>query len=572
MLVHLMVRDFAIVERLELSIQAGMTVMTGETGAGKSILLDALGLALGERGSSDIIRAGCARAEVNAVFDLSHQPAVRKWLREHSLDDEDGDDGDKDNRVSECILQRSITANGRTRALINGRPVPVQTLRELGDRLVDIHGQHAHQSLLKGNVQRDIIDAYAGNEAKRARIAGIYAAWKSKNEEIARCTGSLEDRDARGQWLRFQVEELRNLNLEPGEQDVLNEEHKRLGHAAEITATCHTILDRIEAEPDNAALGRIETSLRLLDGLCAYDKRLEEIHTLFDTASIHLKEGAEALQQYAGHLDVDEERLQWIESRLAAIHDMARKYRIPSGELTAFLGQLEEEIEQIEQSATLLATLDGERAELERRYRELALELREERLRAGAEFSNEVSANLQQLGMPGGQMEAVISPRDDAHLTPAGLDEVTFKVGLNPGQAPKPLAQVASGGELSRIALAIQIIVSEGAVLPTLIFDEVDAGIGGRVAEIVGRHLRRLGQTRQVLCITHLAQVASQANHHVKVQKYVEDDSTKTNLIPLAEEARIQEIARMLGGMEITDRTLAHAREMVGGSKAPHRK
>ncbi|MBT8420166.1 MAG: DNA repair protein RecN [Gammaproteobacteria bacterium] len=565
MLVHLTVRDFAIVEQLALSIEAGMTVMTGETGAGKSILVDALSLALGERASSGIVRAGCARAEVSAVFDISRQPTVQQWLLEQELDNGGGDGSDADD--AECILQRSVTADSRTRARINGRPVPVQTLRELGDRLVDIHGQHAHQSLLKGNSQRDIIDAYAGNDAVRRKIARLYTEWKAKNEEINHRTGSVEDHDARLEWLRFQVEELHNLNLSSDEPNSLDEEHRRLGHATEITGACHAILDKIENEPENAALPRVEASVRLLGGLCTYDERLNEVQTLFDTATIHLKEGAEALRQYVGNLEVDEERLRWIESRLAAIHDMARKHRIPPTELIAFLEQLEQEITQLEQNATLVATLHDERVELERQYRELALGLRDERIRASAEFSNEVTANLQQLGMPGGRIEVGISPLDDAHLTQTGLDEVTFNVSMNPGQPTKPLAQVASGGELSRIALAIQVLVSEGGVIPTLIFDEVDSGIGGRVAEIVGKHLRQLGQARQVLCITHLPQVASQANHHVKVQKYVENDSTKTHLIPLAQAKRVQEIARMLGGMEITDKTLAHAREMLGDTQ-----
>nr|VFJ96692.1 MAG: DNA repair protein RecN (Recombination protein N) [Candidatus Kentron sp. H]VFJ97246.1 MAG: DNA repair protein RecN (Recombination protein N) [Candidatus Kentron sp. H]VFK02754.1 MAG: DNA repair protein RecN (Recombination protein N) [Candidatus Kentron sp. H] len=581
MLVHLTVRDFAIVEQLALSIQTGMTVMTGETGAGKSILVDALGLALGGRASSRVVRAGCPRAEVSAVFDLSHQPAVRKWLREQALDEGEGDGGEEggagddvsESTPSECILRRTVTADGRARALINNRPVPVRTLRELGARLVDIHGQHAHQSLLEGHTQRDIIDAYGGNEADRGEIARVYRQWKAKNEQITHHTGNDgEDQDARLEWLRFQVEELRNLNPEPHEPASLDEEHRRLGHAAEITGACHAILDKIGSEPDNAALTRIETALRHLEGLCAYDKRLEESHALLDTAAIHLKEGIGALEHYIGHLQVDEARLGWIESRLAALHDMARKHRIPPGELTAFLGRLEEEIGQIEQSAALLATLHHERAELERQYRELALGLREKRTQAGIGFSREVTANLQQLGMPGGQMAVAISPRDDEHFTPTGPDEVAFRVSLNPGQPPKPLAQVASGGELSRIALAIQVIVTAGATTPTLIFDEVDAGIGGRVAEIVGKHLRGLGGARQVLCITHLPQVASQAHRHVKVQKHVENDVTKTNLVPLTEEARVREIARMLGGVAITDRTLAHAREMVEGHGGADRK
>lgn len=585
MLVHLTVRDFAIVERLGLFIEPGMTVMTGETGAGKSILIDALGLALGERASSTVVRAGCARAEVSAVFDISHRSEVRQWLRERELDDGPDDGGfdngnagddtdggagtDNGRNGAECILQRVITADGRARALINGRPVSVQTLRELGGRLVDIHGQHAHQSLLKGNVQRDIIDAYAQADAIRGEIAGVYTEWKAKKQQMEHHTGGIGDREARAEWLRFQIEELRSLDPSPDEPASLDEEHRRLSHAAEITGACRAILDRIEDEPGNAALTRIETSLRQLEGPMAHDSRLEEVHTLLDAAGIHLKEGIDALRQYANNPEVDQERLQWIESRLAALHDVARKHRISPGELPAFRQKLEEEIDRIEHSATVLATLRDERAGLERQYRALALGLREKREQAGADFAREVTANLRQLGMPGGWMEVAIlpqeaPPQEENYFTPTGLDEVMFRVSLNPGQPAKSLARVASGGELSRIALAIQVIVSAGTMTPTLIFDEVDAGIGGGVAEIVGKHLRGLGRTRQVLCVTHLPQVASQANHHVKVEKRVENDATKTNLFPLDEDARVREIARMLGGMEITDRTLAHAGEMLG--------
>nr|VFJ42824.1 MAG: DNA replication and repair protein RecN [Candidatus Kentron sp. DK] len=560
MLAHLTVRNFAIVEHLELTIRAGMTVMTGETGAGKSILVDALGLALGGRATGGIVKAGCARAEVSAVFELSPWPAIQAWLRERELDEDfEGDE----HPAIECILRRSVAADGRTRAHINGRPVPVQTLRELGERLVDIHGQHAHQSLLKSNIQRDVIDAYAGNGADRGAIAGLYADWKAKGEEIARHAGDHEDHGARLEWLRFQVEELRALDLSRGEFESLDEEHRRIGHAAEITGTCHTILDRLEAEPGNAALVRVETSLRLLDDLIAFDDRLEEIRALLDTAGIHLREGAEALRQYANRVDMDEERLRWLESRLATLHDVARKHRIPPTELMAFLEQSETEIQRVEQSATLLSSLREERAEIECRYRDLALGLREKRMRAAAEFSEEITANLRQLGMPGGRMEVIVSPQDEHRPAPAGSDEITFAVTMNPGQPAKPLAQVASGGELSRVALAIQVLVSTGTAVPTLIFDEVDAGVGGQVAEIVGRRLRELGRTRQVLCVTHLPQVASQADHHVKVQKQVADDSTKTALTALTGEERVREIARMLGGVEITEKTLAHAGEML---------
>nr|VFK52048.1 MAG: DNA replication and repair protein RecN [Candidatus Kentron sp. TUN]VFK52096.1 MAG: DNA replication and repair protein RecN [Candidatus Kentron sp. TUN] len=554
MLVHLTIRDFVIVDDLALTIGAGMTVMTGETGAGKSILVDALGLALGKRTSSDVVRSGCKRAEVGAIFDISRRMDVQEWLRKQELDNDE----------SECILRRTITTDGRTRAFINGRPVPVQVLRELGDQLVDIHGQHAHQSLLKGSAQRDIVDAYGGNGSDRREIARLYAESKAKGQEMSRYTGDADNNNARLEWLRFQVEELQNLKLEPDELDALDGEHRRLSHSAEIISACHGILDRIGIDSDNTVLTQIDTSLRTLSGLCAYDKRLDEIHTLFDTAVIYLKEGAETLQQYASGLGVDEDRLQWIEARLAAIHDLARKHRVPPEGLNKLLEELEEEIDRIEHDAASIEELHGQLVELRRQYKIVALRLREKRIHAGAKLADEVTRNLQRLGMPSGQVEISVLPQNDDHPTPTGLDEVIFKVSANPGQSARPLAQVASGGELSRIALAIQVIVSEDTGTSTLIFDEVDAGIGGQVAEIVGQHLRHLGQTRQVLCVTHLPQVASQAHYHAKVQKYMEKDSTKIDLAPLGGAARIREIARMLGGVKITPKTLAHAKEMLG--------
>nr|VFK37883.1 MAG: DNA replication and repair protein RecN [Candidatus Kentron sp. TC]VFK41680.1 MAG: DNA repair protein RecN (Recombination protein N) [Candidatus Kentron sp. TC]VFK53809.1 MAG: DNA repair protein RecN (Recombination protein N) [Candidatus Kentron sp. TC] len=558
MLVHLIVRDFVIVDRLELAIQPGMTVMTGETGAGKSILVDALGLTLGERANGVVVRAGCKRAEIIAVFDISRQPDVREWLREQAIDSEE----------CECILRRSISADGRARAFINGRPAPLQLLRELGDRLVDIHGQHAHQSLLKNSVQRDIVDAYGGNDSYRKEIAELYAESKEKNRELRHYAGeSGEENDARLEWLRFQVEEIEGLNLEPDEMDALDEEHRRLGHGAEIISACQGILDQIGLDSDDAVLGRIDTSLRALHGLCSYDRRLEDIYTLFDTAIIHLKEGAGTLRQYASGLGVDEERLRWVEARLASIHDLARKHRVPPDGLAKLAEELREEIIRIEQSATLITELHRQLAALKEQYRVLASRLRERRIDAGAKLSAEVTKNLQRLGMPGGKLEISVLPRDDEHPMPSGLDEVVYKVSTNPGQSAKPLTQVVSGGELSRIALAIQVIVSEDTGTPTLIFDEVDAGIGGQVAEIVGRHLRHLGRTRQVLCITHLPQVASQAHHHLKVQKCADEDSTQISLASLNEPGRIREIARMMGGVRITAKTRAYAREMLGNNE-----
>lgn len=554
MLSQLTVRDFAIVDQLDLNLDAGLTVLTGETGAGKSILVDALALAVGDRATPSVVRPGCTRAEIAAVFDISAIPAVSQWLQHQHLDTEE----------NECVLRRIVARDGRSRAFINGRPVPLQNLRELGNHLVDIHGQHAHQSLVKPKLQRQILDAFAGNAGLVQNVSTLYQRMVDIERAMERLSGSVKDRDSHLALLQFHANELLDLDLKPGEVDTLDEEQRRLSHGAELIGVCQEALaDASSDGTEFSALEKLQTIVRRIEGIRAYDTRLDSIFDLLNSAVIYLQEGTSALRHYLQSLDTDPERLQAIEERLSKIHELARKHRTPPEDLPGVLANLQNEIESIEGGETQLKALAEEHSKLLSAYHRGAAVLRTERQRTAAELAREITNNMQQLGMRGGQFAIVVEPLAKQRPSPFGLDQVDFTVSANPGQPLQPVGRIASGGELSRIALAIQTITAESSAVPTLVFDEVDVGIGGRTAEIVGKALRELGKSRQVLCLTHLHQVASQAHHHFQVNKSTEAQTTRTNLETLTGEARVREIARMMGGLRITESALAHARELL---------
>jgi DNA repair protein RecN (Recombination protein N) len=549
-----MVRDFAIVDQIDLSLGPGLTVLTGETGAGKSILVDALALALGDRATAGVVRSGCARAEVTAVFDISAIPAVQQWLQHQDLETEE----------HECVARRTVSRDGRSRAFINGRPVPLQNLRELGNHLVDIHGQHAHQSLVKPKVQREILDAFGGSSGLVKGVATLYQQIVATERAMEELSGSVRDRDSHLALLQFHAKELSELDLKSGELDALGEEQRRLSHAAELISVCQEALAEVSGdETEISALANLQSVVRRIEGIRAYDSQLDNIFELLSSAVIHLQEGASALRHYLQSLDTDPERLQAIEEWLSKVHELARKHRVSSEDLPALLTKLRSQIEQLEGGETQLKVLAEEHAKLLSAYHESASMLTASRQRAAAELASQVTKNMQQLGMRGGQFAIPVEPLANQRPSPFGLDHVEFTVSANPGQPPQALGRVASGGELSRIALAIQTITAESSAVPTLVFDEVDVGIGGHTAEIVGQALRALGNKRQVLCLTHLHQVASQAHHHFQVNKFTEAKTTRTCLETLTGEARVREIARMMGGLRITERTLAHARELL---------
>jgi DNA repair protein RecN (Recombination protein N) len=558
-LTHLTVHNFAIVEALDFELGPGMTVMTGETGAGKSILVDALTLAVGERASAGVVRPGRERAEIGAIFDLTQLSPVAQWLRDQALDAEE----------QECVLRRSIASDGRSRAFVNGRAVSVQTLRALGNLLVDIHGQHGHQSLLHRTFQRQLLDNFAGHGETLAALSDLYERLNAIEREINDLSDDDAAHEARLTFLKFQVDELDKLDLKPGELEAIEEEHQRLSHTNELITTCQAMLDTLEGDSERTATNQVSSALRALEGILSYDARLETIRELLNNAAIHLQEATSELSRYASTLESDPERLHWLETRLATLHDLSRKHRLPVAELPQLLQTLVAEITAVEEAEHRIRMLRDEHKERTTEYRSLAATLHHSRARAAKQLSDDITEQMQGLGMPGGRFTIEVRHEPNAPPTAHGLDHIEFLVNTNPGQPTQPLTRIASGGELSRIGLAIQVVAVQNTIIPTLVFDEVDTGIGGRVAEIVGRALRTLGERRQVLCVTHLPQVASKAHHHLQVHKNTQKQATYAHLEMLSGEPRVREIARMLGGLRITDQTLAHAREMLELTEEP---
>jgi DNA repair protein RecN (Recombination protein N) len=550
MLKYLNIRDFVIVDRLELEFRPGFTVLTGETGAGKSILVDALSLALGDRGDAGVVRAGCERAELMAEFDIRELPVLQAWLEENELADEPG----------VCLLRRVIDSGGRSRAFINGRSATLQQLREAGEHLVDIHGQHAHQSLLKTSAQRDLLDAYAGAGKQAAEVAAAWRQWQAlRRERLEREKNAAAYAEEIGQ-LEWQVKELAALNFTADEWQELQAEHGRLSHAASLMEGAQYGLD-VLSENDLACLSQVNSVLSRLSGLSDYDPALREVLDVLEPAEVQLREAAYNLRHYLQRLDLDPERLQQCEQRLQDIHHAARKYRVSPEQLPELLEEKRARLEKLqgfEEGGDLAAREEA----AQRTYLDAAGKLSAVRQGAARELGEKVTAAMQRLAMAGGRFEIALNPLADG--SSHGLEETEFLVSAHASLAAKPLTKVASGGELSRISLAIQVITSKVSLVPTLIFDEVDVGIGGGVAEIVGQLLKQLGAERQVLCITHLPQVAAQGEHHWQVSKASREDGVVSRIGELDQAARIEEVARMLGGVEVTDTTRRHAAEMLG--------
>ena len=553
MLTHLQIRDFAVIEAVELEFEPGFTALTGETGAGKSILVDALLLAVGGRADSGSVRHGAARAEVVATFVVADNPAALAWLEEQSIT-HDG----------ECQLRRVVGADGRGRAYLNGLAVPVQSLRELGERLVDVHGQLEFQSLSRRGYQRELLDGGAGLAPALEATRTAHARWHAADEQCASFEQRMRDRDARLGLLAHHVAELGTLDPKPGEARSLAEERARissLGRLAEGTTQLESLLAGDEGGGGlTSAVARAQAVLR---PLVALDRALEPAASHLEEASIGLREGLATLRRYASTLEADPARQEWVEARLAALEGVARKHRVDVTELSALRARLESELGELEASVQDATALQQQLERAREDYLQAAGALTAARRAAARALDARVTGSMQSLGMPGGIFDTRIEPRDPPVFSAQGNDEVEFRVSANPGQPPRSLARVASGGELSRISLALQVAAIEALRLPCLVFDEVDAGVGGAVAEIVGRQLHSLASHGQVLCVTHLPQVAAQADHQLRVAKQVVNGTTCTSIETLDRPARIEELARMLGGTRITGRTLEHAREML---------
>ena len=551
MLSQIFVKDLVIVSRLELDLDAGMTALTGETGAGKSILIDALGLALGEKADPSMIRAGCDRAEVSASFDLGRCPAALAWLREQALDD--GDD---------CLLRRVLVRGGRARAFINGQAASNAQLQALGDLLVDVHGQHAHQSLLRPAAQMGLVDGYGGLIDQAGAVAQAFQRFRALDRRWRELTSARDERAARIDLLAFQVAELDELALADGELDALDAEQRRMANLGSLQGTTAALVDLLyDGEP--ALRDQLGHAAAELSGLTGLDPKLSETAELLEAATVQVEEAASNLRQYLDELELDPQRLDEVEARLGRIHELARKYRVLPEQLPETLDTLRAELTELEQADADLGTLERDRGAAREVFMAQASALSAARRDAAARLAETVTDAMQTLGMGGGRFAIAVDTGDEQSAGSHGLDRIGFLVSANPGQPLQPLAKVASGGELSRISLAIQVATAECGSVPTLVFDEVDVGIGGRVAEIVGQLLRRLGESRQVLCVTHLPQVAAQGHAQLRVAKQAIDGQTFTEIAALSPSQRIDEIARMLGGAEITATTRAHAEEML---------
>ncbi len=548
MLRHLTIRDFVIVDRLELEFSTGFGTLTGETGAGKSILIDALTLALGERADAGVIRSGCDKAEVAASFDVSALPEVRAWLLANDFDAD-----------SELLLRRVVDAGGRSRAYINGSSATAQQLREVGEWLVDIHGQHAHQSLLRSDAQRALLDAHAGLGALVREVGSAFRVWREAGQALSAASEGAEALAREREQLEWQVRELAALSFGEDEWAGLDVEHRRLAHAASLIDGAQFALG-VLAEDEGACERQIDSVATRLRSLAEYDPALEEVAALVHSVQAELSEAVSTLRRYADRADLDPARLAEVERRMDAVMANARKYRVQPPELPALLAGWQRRLGELEVAADL-AALQARAAAAQKEYLALAGQLSAGRQKAATEMGQAVSEVMRQLALSSGRFEVALLPVENGQAY--GLEQVEFRVGGLAGNEAKPLAKVASGGELSRISLAIQVLTSRSARVPTLIFDEVDVGIGGGVAEIVGRLLHELGGERQVLCVTHLPQVAAQANWQWQVSKATRDGVTLSAIAPLDEGGRVQEIARMLGGVEITEITRQHARELL---------
>lgn len=553
MLRALSIRDFIIVDRLDLEFESGFTALTGETGAGKSILIDALMLLLGERGEAALVREGCARAELSAEFDLQQGLAARTWLQAADLADEG----------EQCLLRRVLEAGGRSRAFINGRPSTLQQLKELGELLVDIHGQHEHQSLMRPALQRELLDRYAECAPLTQSVSEAWRQWQAlrrQRENREKDAHAIEEERERLQW---QCEELDRLGFSAHEWEALQSDHRRLAHAASLREAVEAGLETL-SEADGAVLAMLDAAIQRLHHAREFDSGLQETLEVLEPARIQVQEAVYALRHYRDRVDLDPRRLREIEQRLDAVHSAARKYRVAVDRLPGQLEQARERLAELAGADGIEQLARGEEA-AKRAYLDQARELSGRRANAADRLGRQVTGAMQGLAMAGGRFEVRLA--DLAEGGAQGLESVEFMVAANPGTLPRPLAKVASGGELSRISLAIQVSTTAFSRVPTLVFDEVDSGIGGRIAEIVGAMLAELGRRHQVMCITHLPQVAAAAAQQWQVAKIAAaagSGEVRSQVRVLDRVERVEEIARMLGGVRITDTTRRHAAEMLG--------
>ncbi len=548
MLTQLCIDNFALAKNLALDFEPGMTAITGETGAGKSLTLDALTAITGGRADSKMIRNGCQQADIHAQFDLADSPAAKQWLQEHDLDDQ-----------SDCMLRRILNRNGRTKSYINGKPVTAGQLKALGELLVDIHSQNQHYSLLKRDTQRDIIDNFADHHATLETLGNIYQATQDCQRHLAQHLDNADEQSAREQLLSYQVEELTQLDIGDDELQTLEQEQSQLANAEALLTACYHSQQLCD-NGDGGILDVIQQAVSSLINVGDDSEGLKEAIELLTSAQIHVSEASIAIADHIERQTLDPARLQWVEERLSTIYQTARKHRIQPHELPELSRTLSEELALLSSDENQIDRLQQQIEQLNKQYDKTAQKITRQRKAAAKKLQQQTNRQLNDLGMKHCNIEFSLTPCD---RSASGKEIIELLVSTNPGHPPQPIAKIASGGELSRISLALSVATTNQRCASTLIFDEVDVGIGGSVAEIIGRLLRELGQNCQVFCITHLPQVASQAHQHLQAKKNTDKQAATSHISSLDNAEKVEEIARMLGGIDITQQTRAHAREML---------
>src|SRR6187399_1281628 len=560
MLTHLQIRDFAIIDLIELEVRAGLTVLTGETGAGKSIIVDALALLAGGKGGAEVVRAGTERAELSATFDISGSPAaLREILAEQSVDAED-----------ELTVRRVIASDGRSRGYLNGVSVPLQLLRDVGGLIVDIHGQHEFQSLTRASAQRELLDDFGDNLPLADSVREAHKVWLALVNRTVELESKARDRESKLELIRFQVNELKALDLKEGEVAQLVEERTRHSNRGRLAEAAQAAVGLLYDSDEGSAHARASRALAGIKTLSSVDQRLAKVIPMVDEATIQIREAARELSRYLETLDIDPARQEEVERRLAAVEELSRKHRVQASELAGRAAALEKDLAELESADNNLNALKKAQAEALEAYRKLATQLSAARQTSARALSKDITARMQTLGMAGGRFLIDIT-QPNGEPAAHGIDAVEFRVTANPGQPLRPLAKVASGGELSRLSLAVQVACSAKDTR-CMVFDEVDSGVGGAVAEIVGRELKALGFSGQTLCVTHLPQVAAQGHHQLRVSKLTDGKTTRTTISELTMDERVEEVARMLGGLEVTGKAREHAREMLQMAGSPDQK
>jgi len=548
MITQLYIRDFVLVDKLDLAFTNGMTTITGETGAGKSILLDAIGLALGDRANANLIRPGAKRAEIMLDFDINDKADVIAWLNDHEVDEDNA-----------CQIRRTVSSDGRSRAYINGSPVTVQWLKELGEKLIDIHGQHAHQSIMHSSTQRELLDAYIEHTNLLKQVGEKYQAWQNLVKTLNDLQKSAQERNAKLDLVRYQLDELVNAALQDNEWQQLETDLKQLAHASELRETCHSAMQFVDGD----SVGELSQITVQLGNAAELDGNLKNVLSCFESANIQIQEASGELRNYLDSLDDDPQKLNQIESRMSELHSLARKHHVEPNTLLNLQSELNVMVDKLDNESATLGSLEQDIKKARDAYLVLAKKISKKRKASAKKLGAEITHNMQQLGMPEGVFDIALHDLDENQYGIHGLERIEFLVSANPGQELMPMTKVASGGELSRISLAIQVINVNRHQIGTYIFDEVDVGVGGGIAEIIGQTLRRVGDNHQVLCVTHLPQVAALGHHQLKVEKSVINKMTHTSVTVLSETGRLEEIARMLAGTKITNSARQNAQDLM---------